>query len=462
MFRHLIASVVAASCILGSPGLQAQTYPAIPHWQPDAAQRENLRRSLSLLSTSTPAKRNTVKVLFYGQSITEQDWSRQVAQYLRETYTNANLIIENRAIGGHSSQLLVKTAEADLYPFQPDLLVFHVYGSHLDYETIIRNTRERTCADILMQTDHITQESSMTEEMDPAKLTPAQWDAWMNHAFLPTTAAKFGACRADIHELWKTYLDANDLKPAKLLKDTVHLNAHGDWLMAHLLEPYLAPLPAKPNYDPYNDTRVHTVAPHFDGASAKVEFEGNRCDLIFKPGATESVEVRIDGKKPSEIAALYGFTRVSAFPQSNWPLLLKVGSQAPLAAETWSLKIDQVTTNGTCHFVLNGSSTGDDGEGMSTNKFVSKSGRVTIEPGDWNLKFCLDVFKRPLPEGHVATWHSVLRGMDLAQCPKAADSVESTVTLAQGLASGKHVVELTGARLQETVQAIRTYYPQGK
>ena len=69
--------------------------------------------------------------------------------YLRSTYSNANLIVENRAIGGHSSQLLVKTAEADLYPFQPDLLIFHVYGSHVEYENLIRRVRERTCADIL-------------------------------------------------------------------------------------------------------------------------------------------------------------------------------------------------------------------------------------------------------------------------------------------------------------------------
>ena len=115
---------------------------------------------------------------------------RRSNAYLRSTYTNANLIIENRAIGGHSSQLLVKTAEADLYPFQPDLLIFHVYGSHLEYENIIRRVRERTCADILLQTDHLTQDRSLTEETDPAKLSPAQWDPWMNHVFLPSHRRK--------------------------------------------------------------------------------------------------------------------------------------------------------------------------------------------------------------------------------------------------------------------------------
>ena len=59
-------------------------------------------------------------------------------------------------LGGFASQLLVKTAETDLYPFQPDLLIFHVYGAHDKYEDIIRRTRERTTAEILLQNDHVT------------------------------------------------------------------------------------------------------------------------------------------------------------------------------------------------------------------------------------------------------------------------------------------------------------------
>lgn len=46
--------------------------------------------------------------------------------------------------------LLAKTAETDLYSFQPDLFIFHVYGSHDKYEDIIRRTRERPTAEILM------------------------------------------------------------------------------------------------------------------------------------------------------------------------------------------------------------------------------------------------------------------------------------------------------------------------
>ena len=70
--------------------------------------------------------------------------------------------------------MLVKTAETDLYPFQPDLLIFHVYGAHNTYEDNIRRTRERTTAEILIQTDHVnvTTPADFTEETDAAKLPP--------------------------------------------------------------------------------------------------------------------------------------------------------------------------------------------------------------------------------------------------------------------------------------------------
>lgn len=458
-----ISLALAFICLLWQlPIRAAVSYPAPPPWQPDPDQREHLRRSLTLLSTSTPDDRNTVRILFYGQSITQQGWWKEVERYLRSTYTNANLVVENRAIGGHSSQLLVKTAEADLYPFQPDLLIFHVYGSHIEYENIIRRVRERTCADILLQTDHVTADSSLDEETDAAKLTPKQWDPWMNHVFLPATAAKHNACRADIHELWKTYLRAHHLKAADLLRDGVHLNVHGEWVMAELLKAYLAPLPLRSDYDPYNEARVRTVPirPSAGQQFLRLEFTGSRADLVFKPDAKGSISVLIDGRKPSTIPGLHGFTRVSAFPGSDWPLLLKVGSKSALVSEDWTLKIEQASADGkVCHFSVQGSVAGADGEGYSTNRFVSHSGRIVLEPDDWNIAYSVSVFKRPLPHDYTATWRTLLRGFDTAEPQPTSHGVQDCVTIAQSLLTGKHVLELRGTDLAEEVQGVRFYSP---
>ena len=101
------------------------TYPP-PTFGDTSGWGRNIQRTMRLLATSTPQKRNTVRILFYGQSITEQPWWQAVADDLRARFPHANLVIENRALGGYASQLLVKTSETDLYPFYPDLLIFYV------------------------------------------------------------------------------------------------------------------------------------------------------------------------------------------------------------------------------------------------------------------------------------------------------------------------------------------------
>ncbi|MBC8870388.1 MAG: SGNH/GDSL hydrolase family protein, partial [Planctomycetes bacterium] len=87
-----------------------------------------IQRTMTLLATSTPQKRNHVRVLFYGQSVTRNPWWKDVAEHLRKTYPYADLEIQNLAIGGYSAPVLMHTAEVDLYPYYPDLPIFHVYG----------------------------------------------------------------------------------------------------------------------------------------------------------------------------------------------------------------------------------------------------------------------------------------------------------------------------------------------
>jgi len=163
-------------------------------------------------------------------------------------------------------------------------------------------------------------------------------------------------------------------------------------------------------------------------------------------------------RRLSAIRELYGFTRVSAFPMSDWPVLLRVEAASPLVVEDWSLKIDRASPDGKlCHFSVRGSATGEDGEGFSTNRFVSRSGRVVIEPAEWNVAYSVAVFKRALPENHVATWRATLRGADPVEPPAATPGTEAGVTVAQCLPPGRHWLELRGAYLAEQIQAARFY-----
>jgi hypothetical protein len=439
-----------------------ESFPA-PHWLGDTdKQGRGIQRTMTLLATSTPTKRNTVRILFYGQSITEQKWWQAVADDLRRRFPHANLIIDNRAIGGHSSQLLVKTAEADLYPFYPDLLIFHVYGSHVDYETLIRRVRERTTAEILMQTDHVTKDEDLNEETDPAKLTPKQWNAWMNHAFLPVTATKYGAELCDQHSIWKRYLRDFDLAPSALLSDSVHLNDHGCFLMAECVKAYLRCDPSWPT-NRWSD-RVKTFAVGQDirwqGGRLKLEFEGNRVEVVVAGGSAAPARVLLDGRTPSRFSELAGFTRTTAFPNSNWPMLLRVGSEKPLVEEDWTLTIHGSPTNAQgVAFAVAGSKTGPDGEGAANQRFVSRSGRIVLEPDDWNLDYCLKVFQRPLPADFQVRWRAVFRGVDEFVSPGVTDpAIETTVTLAQGLENTRHVLEIAGDETTP-IAALRVYRP---
>ena len=461
-----ISAALSVACFGQVGHALAETYPPPPAWHPDIEQREHLRRSITLMDQSTPQKRNTVKIVFYGQSITSaesQHWWKEVSRYLHTTYPNAKLVIENRAISGHGSERLVKTAEADIYPFQPDLIIFHVYGSHIEYENLFRRIRQRTCADIIEQTDHITKDQALSEVADPTKLTPRQWDAWMNNSFLPSNAASYDACLADVHGLWKNYMKATGAKASDMLRDGIHLNARGDWLMAELIKLYLAPLPAKDGYDPHNAAGVSAMIPQTTPGqnSLRVQWTGTRAALVFRPEAKGQVAVLVDGRKPSAIASLYCFSRSSSLPGRDWPLLLRVGNQSPLVAEEWALTLQSITPDGKSgHFVVKGSVTGDDGEGDLASRFVSRSGRVVIEPDDWNIAYCVAGYRQPLPSGHTITWKAWLQGTDIATPSRQAPGVENAVTLAQNLAGGQHTLELQGEDLGQQIQCLRFYCPR--
>jgi len=467
--KQILASFLLLACAVAfAPAAETPSYP--PTKFPDASGwGKNIQRTMRLLATSSAEKRNTVRILFYGQSITEQKWAKLVEEDLRRRFPHANLMVENRALGGFASQMLVKTAETDLYPFQPDLLIFHVYGGHDKYEDIIRFTRERTTAEILMQNDHVTKPADLTEETDPAKLPPAgkHWDAFMNHNWLPSLAKKYEAELCDQRALWKTYLTENKLEPKDLLRDGVHLNAHGEWFMAECVKAYLCYDP-KLGPSPAEDwVKTYEVGKDVRWADGKLwlDFDGNRVEVICKAGNAATATVRIDGRKPSEFAELYGFTRAVTKPEGKWllkwPAIAPIGSEKPLLAEDWTLDVRKDAANEKLFtFTLAGSKTGADGEGRSDARFVSKSGRVVIETKDWNVTYVMSLAGiKPVPEQFMVKWNVEPRFVDEFVSPGVKDATtELTVTLAQGLLNTKHTLEIFGTAATP-IAAIRIYRP---
>jgi hypothetical protein len=465
--KHLFRWSLSAIWITALSAAEPGAYP--PAKFPDSSGwGKNIQRTMRLLATSTPEHRHPVRILFYGQSITEQKWSVFVEEDLRKRFPHADLTIENRALGGFSSQLLVKTAVSDLYPFQPDLVLFHVYGAHDKYEDIIRSIRERTTAEILMQNDHVTKPEDLTEEMDPAKvpIQSGKWDAFMNQNWLPSLAGKYGTELCDQRALWKTYLTENHLEPKALLRDAVHLNEHGEWFMAACVKAYL-------RYDPKlepaaADSWITTYQIGKDlqwkDSKLRLEFEGSSVEALCPAAAKAApVQVRIDGRKPSGFPELYGFTRALTTPEGKWPvkwpIIAPIGSQKPLLAEAWSLAVTQDSTNDKRYtFKLTGSRTGPDGEGSSDVRFVSSSGRVVFEPDDWNVAYATSLAGITPPPGRFEVkWQAEPRGVDEFSAPSSVSSgTQAVIQLAHGLANTKHTLELSGT---SPITALRVHRP---
>ena len=418
-----------------------------------------------------------VRILFYGQSITEQGWWLRTVEHLHKSFPNAVLQVENRAIGAHTSDRLLRTAEADLYPYQPDLVVFHVYGDHHQYASIIESIRKRTTSDVLIATDHITNDSQVGEDTNRARLTfctwlyrlkgsssepdrLANWAAWRNHVFLPDIATKYGAKLADVRSAWKAYLRSHHLKANQLLVDDIHLNAEGQALMANIINASLseeASLPARPADDRVVERPVDAAS--HSGERLRIPFDGNRIDALLKPGGAGGQDVAVDGQPPCKSGQALAITRTTPYPHSNWPTLLRVSrGVTPLLAESWTVTVrgaDEALKN--FRFDVSGSVTGPDGSGTSTAKFVSKSGRVVINPEDWNLWFAKAVLKTTIPDGFLVQWTATCHGAD--SLPSTPSSVGiDTVTLVEGITNGKHVLDMP-LSAASSVASLRIYRP---
>lgn len=437
-----------------------------------------VQRTMSLLVQSTPTHRNHVKILVYGQSISEQDWWKQVADDLRRRFPNADLDIQNKAIGGFASQLLIRPAEHDVYPWYPDLVIFHVYGANQEYEQITHNIRSRTTAEVLIQRDHVTKWPAPTDQLAPDKDKGAWWDDFMNNHVLPDTARKYGCGIVDIRGQWLDYLRTNHVEPKALLSDDVHLNAWGNFLMARLISRYLVYRPELADTVDKNSVQTLVIGRDIRWRNGRltVPFTGNRVDLVMdtpvKPtsdGKDSHIEILVDGKKPSAFAEAYSFTRPQPNPWSPLALVRVdkgtnntapfVSSQTPDAPETWTLTITDVSPDfKTWDYTLSNALTGADGAGSNRAPFTSPSGRVGIAPEAF-----FHPNDKPIFKGYTITWQTQRNFADHFVSPpqRTIASMEQTLTAIQGIANAPHTLELIGVPFP-TLRAVRVYCPPVK
>lgn len=376
---------VLAALWLASAALAA----VLPHSPlvPTTEELAPLVRVRALLARSTPANRNPVRIVFYGQSITLGPWWKQVADELRRLYPYADLQVENRGISGFQDWALARTVKADLPPLQPDLVIFHAYGTGNGTDDFLRQLRADTTAEVLVQSDHPHEDLALDEETDPTKLVSTNIIAYRNYVRLPADVGRHGVALARVRDAWKAYCRSNSVLPRSLLADSIHPNADGYKLMAEFVLSYLQPGSDVPDFDPWNCPRVRSAqigdAELWKDRVLECSFTGTTVTATLTGPLAGEVEVWIDGQRASSRPDLLGFNRVSPTHYAGWPTLTRVEHSQPLLEEEWTFTPHHVAASGlTYGFSVTGSLTGPDGEGTNTMRFVSKSGRVIIEPRD--------------------------------------------------------------------------------
>ena len=430
--------------------------PVIPD---DPSFGAGVQRTMTLLATSTPTRRNTVRMLFYGQSASKQTYWRLLQADLRRRFPYANLIMECRAIGGFAANLLKRTARQDMYDFYPDLVVFHDYGGEEDLAEIYSTLRKTTTAEMLLQGNYIAGDGKREE---------VYFDV-----ILPKLAQQYALEFADLREPWWQYLQQQHLAATDLLVDGGHTNLRGNLLLADLLLPHLVYRPELPN-DGWKgwmtDYQVGVDA-HWHDGTLTLEFTGNRVDLLaaehevnFYPCA----DVRIDGKQPSEFPSCYTLTRANDLPGLvDWPwhsgALINVAWQTTPLLEDWTITLTRIMDDPQkFEFTVHGSKTGADGSGNNWTTFVSNSGRVVIEPEDWYL---LDANTKDSAwqrnVGATMQWSVLPLFQDTYYSPRTDDlTLESAQTIVQGIANSRHTLELTARDGKiPPLSAIRVYRP---
>jgi hypothetical protein len=418
-----------------------------------------VQRTMRMLATSSPTRHNKVRILVYGQSISEQDWWKSVADDLRGRFPNADIDMENRAIGGFASQWLIRSAEADLYPFYPDLTILHIYGDNHSYEAIVRKLRSITTSELLIQTDHIREWPN--DHVSEAQSHSLWWDHMMNDIYLPKYARQYDCGLCDVRGEWLRYLKDNHLQPRQLTIDGTHLNAQGNYLMAAVITHHLVYRPEIEDLAAGHCVTDLEAARDMKWENGRLEvpFVGNKIDALADSAGTPGiVRVLIDGKKPSQFPECYYHARPEPKPWS--PLFIKrIDHRTPLILETWTYKVTSVSSDQkSWRFQISGSVTGPDGSGSSTQMFTSDSGRVIIDPQD-----LFRGFDPPLPVGYECTWKVLPLFTDTYRCLPCRDPAKQLwTTLAQNLPikQSPYVLQLIAEDGQTPpIKALRIYNP---
>lgn len=440
----------------------------------DSTTSQRLARTLSIVARGTSEHPQVLRILFYGQSITSNNWIDPAIAQLGQAYPNVRFDVRNMAIGGFDAVLLERTAERDLAEFYPDLVVFHAYGDHRAYERDVRIIRSRTAADVILQTDHVT---TPVEPVCPEgirfRLTAPpgckgflwykqrSWEEFMSSTLIPELAYRYGSAVEPRRKYWNDYLELHKVEPRTLLQDAVHPNAEGWRLMADLFERYFEKMMAGYRGE-LPDTVANLPIPKLAG-TASYRFDGNRVEILAHGPLDGKVTAIIDGRSATDVEGCWLVSRTTRLTNvPDWPAIRQVTVGPNIKRyETWTLRVMELSGDQSAFsFTLTSDKGGADGGGRGNADFESPSGRVRIKAKDWVIHDGYQLTHRGVPEGYNIQWSRNFICQDEPAVATSGSEVEVRHVLATGLDNGSHqmTVQIEPEAIS-LIEEIRVYKP---
>jgi hypothetical protein len=418
---------------------------------------QKIARTLEIIRTSTPANHKVLKVLFYGQSITRSGWHNAVVAHWHEKYPNTVFVVENRALGGFASQVLVRTTEQDIAAFYPDLIIFHVYGDHRAYERILRMFRSLTAADVILQTDHgeVLPDPPCAEglQLSPHRMPGCAGVLWvhqrlwhdeMSYHKIPAFGNKYGMAVEPQRIWWRDYLLQRRLDAQSLImSDGLHPNDKGNELIAEFFNRYFDGLVEQ--WKGQKEQNVVSIPIAQSNGTETIKFDGSRLELLSSQPLAVWPSVKIDQRSAKDIDGCYQVTRSSPLTSvPDWPAVRRITLLHDRTAADWTATITNISQDQkSVDFTVQESVTGDEGSGNSASNYVSKSGQLSIDGDDWMFERGYELKHIPIQVPAKVHWSvQYICGGKPEVIDRGNGMTEYRYVLGAGLSNGSHTAEL--------------------
>ncbi len=422
---------------------------------------ENLALTIAKLRRKAGIPGKPFLIWGVGSSFTSSlDDLEPIRQAILNRFPNAPEVVYKRRVGsGCPYDFALGWVQNDIIAEQPDLIISYTNGSLRGLESLLKEIRSKSTADIIIPSLHffyfeqINEKTINTPELDSIRRICTKYHA------------QFIENRQEIAE----WLLKENRPITDLLKDHVHQNSLGKQIIGENIANHFRDNES-PTYDYTKLEKRFNLAEEFNrknsnliikgnwsidngqlithdkNASIKLSFIGNRVDLIgFKIKDGGCVKVFIDGQqanlypaysvsyvKPSILNVDHWgkFSRASSGNRDTGPHGVSLGKN--ILPQKWTLRmIDDVG-----NYELIGSITQKDGNGSRKNPFISNSGQIIIDPKLWRAP-------KANVKGDFWTFDvsRATKGLiEFNQC--GSEPFLFSETIAQNLENDRHTVEI--------------------